>query len=143
MPDVNILLYAYRADEPEQAHYGAWLESAMNGPSPIALSVLVAVAFVRIATNTKGYRNPMPTPVALAYVDDLASHRSCKLVAPGPSHWRLVATLISATAARGKLVADAQHAAVAIEEGCTLVSRDRDFQRFVPHGLSFQHLDLS
>ena len=32
--------------------------------------------------------------------------------------------------AAGKLVADAQHAAVAIEHGCTMVSTDSDFGRF-------------
>jgi predicted nucleic acid-binding protein len=39
--------------------------------------------------------------------------------------------------AAGKLVADAQHAAVAIEHGCTLVSTDSDFDR-VPE-LRWQH----
>ncbi len=32
--------------------------------------------------------------------------------------------------ATGKLLADAQHAAVAIEHGCTLVTCDSDFSRF-------------
>ncbi|MCQ3808836.1 MAG: PIN domain-containing protein [Acidimicrobiia bacterium] len=33
----------------------------------------------------------------------------------------------------GKLVADAQHAAVAVEHGCTLVTTDSDFSRFPDH----------
>jgi uncharacterized protein len=32
--------------------------------------------------------------------------------------------------ATGKLAADAQHAAVAIEHGCTFVTTDADFDRF-------------
>ncbi|MYF03810.1 MAG: type II toxin-antitoxin system VapC family toxin, partial [Holophagales bacterium] len=39
--------------------------------------------------------------------------------------------------ARGKLVADAQHAAVAMEHGCTIVSTDADFDRFA--GLRWLH----
>jgi hypothetical protein len=39
-------------------------------------------------------------------------------------------------------VADAQHAAVAIAEGCTWVTRDRDFTRFARHGLRWEHLVL-
>jgi predicted nucleic acid-binding protein len=35
-------------------------------------------------------------------------------------------------------VADAQHAAVAIENACQWITRDRDFDRFVPHGLKLQ-----
>ncbi|MCM0640528.1 PIN domain-containing protein [Cellulomonas wangsupingiae] len=38
--------------------------------------------------------------------------------------------LCRAADARGNLVADAQHAAVAIEHGATWVSQDRDFARF-------------
>ena len=38
--------------------------------------------------------------------------------------------------ATGKLVADAQHATVAVEHGCTMVSTDSDFSRFL--GLRWQ-----
>ena len=47
-----------------------------------------------------------------------------------PRHWELVARLCREADARGNLVADAQHAAVAIENGATWVSLDRDFARF-------------
>jgi len=40
------------------------------------------------------------------------------------------------------LVAHAQHAALAISGGCTWVTRDRDFSKFEPHGLRWQHLVL-
>jgi uncharacterized protein len=53
-----------------------------------------------------------------------------------------VADLCRATNATGKLVADAQHAALAMAEGCTWVTRDRDFGRFVPYGLVWQNLVL-
>jgi predicted nucleic acid-binding protein len=35
-------------------------------------------------------------------------------------------------------VADAQHAAIAIESASTWISRDGDFERFVPFGLRFE-----
>jgi predicted nucleic acid-binding protein len=38
---------------------------------------------------------------------------------------------------RQALVADAQHAAVAVEHGCTLVTTDADFDRFP--GLRWRH----
>jgi predicted nucleic acid-binding protein len=44
------------------------------------------------------------------------------------------------TNASGKLVADAQHAAIAIAEGCTWVTRDA---AFASHGLRWEHLALS
>ena len=41
------------------------------------------------------------------------------------------------TQARGSIVADAQHAALAIEHGCEWISFDRDFSRFP--GLRWRH----
>lgn len=141
-PDVNLLVYAHRRDERVHAAYERWLEDLVTGEQPFALSVLCAVAFVRIVTNGRLYSSPTPLPTALAAMDQLAAHPNCRLIAPGPDHWRRVAALCRATQATAKLVADAQHAAVAMAEGCTWVTRDPDFARFAPHGLSWQHLVL-
>jgi hypothetical protein len=64
------------------------------------------------------------------------------VVVPDPDHLERVLQLCRLVSATGKLVADAQHAALAIAEGCTWVTRDRDFARFAPHGLSWNHLQL-
>ena len=50
-------------------------------------------------------------------------------------------TLCQATKTVAGKITDAQHAAVAIEHGCTLVTRDPDFERFRPHGLDFELLE--
>ncbi len=142
MPDVNVLVYAHRQDESVHAKYKAWLTDLITGPQPFALSPLVGVGFVRIVTNSRIYSSPTPLAVAIAAIDEIVSHSNCRLVALDASHWQKVATLCAASAANGKLVADAQHAAIAINEGCTFVTRDRDFARFVPHGLQWEHLSL-
>lgn len=143
MPDVNILIYAHRIDEQSHSAYRAWFEGLVRGPQPFALSVLVAVGFLRIITNPKIYKNPTPTAIAVAAVDEIIAQPHCRLVAPGPQHWMHVAHLCRQSGAKGKLVADVQHAALAIAEGCTWVSRDGDFARFVAHGLTWQHLVLA
>lgn len=51
MPDVNILIYAHRREDPDHQFYRAWIERVANGPEPFALSILVAAAFVRIVTH--------------------------------------------------------------------------------------------
>ena len=142
MPDVNVLIYAHRTDEATHEPYRRWLEALVNGPEPFALSVLTAVGFVRIVTNPRVYAIPTPLGAALATVDALASHPRCRLATPGGDHWGRVADLCRATGATGKLVADAQHAALAIAEGCTWVTRDADFTHFAPHGLRLEHLVL-
>ena len=143
MPDVNILVYAHRQDEKTHEAYRAWLEQAINGVEPFALSVLVAVAFVRTVTNPRIYEEPTPVDAALSVIETLAAHPRCYLAAPSRTHLGDVARLCRATRARGKLVADAQHAALAIAEGCTWVSRDGEFERFQPHGLRWEHLALA
>lgn len=42
------------------------------------------------------------------------------------------------TGAAGKRIADAQHAVVAIENGCAWATRDRDFTAFEPLGLRLE-----
>ncbi|MFV2062123.1 MAG: type II toxin-antitoxin system VapC family toxin [Chloroflexota bacterium] len=142
MPDVNVLVYAHRQDEAWHHSYADWLERLVDGPEPFSLSVLVAVAFIRIVTNPKTFDHPTPLPVALVAMEQLAGHPRCRLSSPGEGHLEGVARLCRATNASGKLVSDAQHAALAVTEGCTWVTRDADFARFEPHGLRWQHLVL-
>jgi hypothetical protein len=142
MPDVNVLVYAHRGDEAWHQAYRDWLEEALEGPERLALSVLVAVGFVRIVTNARVYPDPTPSSVALAVVERLAAQPRCRVITLGSDHLDQVARLCRAIGAMGKQVADAQHAAVAIAEGATWVTRDDDFARLVPHGLRWQHLVL-
>jgi toxin-antitoxin system PIN domain toxin len=143
MPDVNILVYAHREDERTHAPYRQWLERTVDAVQPFALSVLVAVGFVRVVTNPRIYAAPTPLPLALATVEALASHPRCRLVAPGAGHLADVVALCRSTGVAGKLVAAAQHAAVAMAAGCTWVTRDRDFSQFEAQGLRWEHLVLA
>jgi toxin-antitoxin system PIN domain toxin len=142
MPDVNVLLYAHRSDEAVHRHYRKWLDDLVSGHEPFALSTLVAVGFVRIATNPRIYPTPTPVGLAVATIEALVAHPGCRLISPGQAHWPLVASLCRDEGATGKSVGDAQHAAVAIEHGCTWVTRDGDFAKFVRRGLRWSHLVL-
>lgn len=142
LPDVNVLVYAHRADEEHHEPYRRWLEALVSAESPFALSLLVAAGFVHIVTNRRIYADFTPLPIALGVVDALVARSNCRLVGPGPDHWARFSALCREGKATGKLVTDAQHAAVAIENGCTLVSRDGDFAKFEGAGLRWTHLVL-
>ena len=135
MPDVNLLVYAHRREDPDHAFYRAWLENLANGREPFALSFLVAVAFVRVVTHPGFAPRPTPLPQALAVIDSLVAEDSCLCLNPGERHWEIVRRLCGEVAAHGKQVADAQHAAVALEHGCTWATRDGDFEKFRKTGL--------
>jgi toxin-antitoxin system PIN domain toxin len=140
MPDVNILVYAHRREDPDHDFYRMWLERLANGPEPFALSVLVSVAFVRIVTHPAFLPCPTPLHQAISVIDSLAALPNCLMPSLGDRHWDLVKMLCEAASARGKLVADAQHAAMALEHGCTWVTRDLDFDDFRSSGLRVEIL---
>jgi len=140
MPDVNVLIYAHRADDPAHGFYRAWVEALADGLEPFALSLEVAVAFVRVVTHPRYPGGPTPLPQALAVIESLRQMPGCRLLAPGVRHWELFRRLCEATGAVGKQVADARHAAAALEHGCTWVTRDTDFNAFGPAGLRVEIL---
>lgn len=142
MPDVNVLVYAHRGDDPAHEAYRDWMEKLVNDRQPFALSAMVAVGFVRVVTNRRIFATPTPLSAALSVIDEVANSPQCRWMFPRESHWGEVSRLCRATQATGKLVADAQHAALAIAEGCTFVTRDEDFAQFATHGLRWQHLEL-
>jgi len=138
LPDVNVLVYAHRRDStPEHPRYAAWLTELARGPEPFALSVLVLAAIVRIVTNPKIFVRPSSLDEVFEFITELAERPTARIVAPGPEHVQILEGLCRAANASGKLVGDAQHAAVAVEHGCTLVSTDSDFARFP--SLRWQH----
>jgi toxin-antitoxin system PIN domain toxin len=131
LPDVNVLLYAHRRDShPEHPRFAEWVTQLANGPEPFALSVLVLAGVVRIATNARIFRPASSLDEALAFTDQLVSRPTARVLGPGPRHWALLTRLCRGSGATAKLVADAAHAAVALEHGCTLVTTDSDFGRF-------------
>lgn len=142
LPDVNVLLYAHRPDStPDHRRYQAWVNRLATGPEPFALSVLVLAALLRITTNPRIFRPPTPLGLALDFVSELTGRPTARIVGPGPDHLTILTRLCRDAGAAGNLVADAQHAAVAIEHGCTLVSADSDFARF--DTLRWMHLPPS
>jgi toxin-antitoxin system PIN domain toxin len=130
LPDVNILIYAHRAESPEHELYADWLTKAAEGPEPFALSELGASGFVRIVTNPKIWEAPTTTADALEFIERLRGRSNARLLTHGADSWDIFAKLCLAARARGKLVADAYHAALAIEHGCELITADADFGRF-------------
>lgn len=137
LPDVNVLVYAHRLDTPEHRVYADWLTGVATGDARFACSELVLSGFVRIVTNRRVFPEPTPVDVALAFCSALLDRPACVMVRPGPRHWSIFADLCRASRATGKLVADAYHAALAIEHGCEFVSTDADFARFP--GLRWAH----
>ena len=130
LADVNVYVYAHREELSEHPDYATWLTELVASREPFAASEVALSGFVRIVTNRKIFRTPTPIDTALAFASELLHQPNCVSLRPGARHWRLFADLCLASKASGKLVADAYHAALAIEHGCEFASADADFSRF-------------
>ena len=53
LPDVNVLIYAFRSDADRHEDYKHWLEDAVNGPGAFGISPQVLSSFVRICTHSR------------------------------------------------------------------------------------------
>jgi toxin-antitoxin system PIN domain toxin len=139
MPDVNVLVYSHREESVAHTRYADWLTSLANGPEPFALSEPVMHGFLRIVTNPRIFDPPSSVAHAYRFLDALIARPGCCLIRPGVEHWQIFRRLCEKGDLRGKIVADAVHAAVAIESGCEWVTADTDFARFAPE-LRWRHL---
>ena len=138
LPDVNVLVYAHIEDSTrDHDKYADWVTRMATGPEPFALSVLVLAGFVRVVTNPQVFDPPSTIDRCFAFVSSLVERPTARIVGPGPDHLDIFERLCRESGATGKLVADAHHAAIAVEHGCTMVSTDADFARFP--GLRWQH----
>ncbi len=130
LPDVNILVAAYRDDVPEHASCRGWLENVLEGEEVFGISELVLNGFLRIVTHPRVFALPSPAEEALDFTRAIRAQPHCVPVFPGPRHWEIFQRLYLDAEVRGNLVPDAYLAALAIESGCEWITLDRDFARF-------------
>jgi toxin-antitoxin system PIN domain toxin len=136
LPDVNVLIYAFRQDVPEHVICRPWLDDVVESDARFGLSPMVLNAVVRITTSRRIHPTPSSLQEAFDFCDDLLAQPHCQIVEPGERHWHIFRRLCIETNTRGPLVSDAWFAALAIEWGCEWITLDRDFARFP--GLKWQ-----
>lgn len=130
LPDVNVLVAAYRDDAPEHGSCRPWLEAVLGGDEAFALSDLVLSGFLRIVTHPRVFIRPSPPDEALKFANVIRNQPQCIPVNPGPRHWEIFTRLYRNAETLGNLIPDAYFAALAIESGCEWITLDRDFARF-------------
>ena len=135
--DVNVLVYAYRADAPGHAALRDWLEGLINSDQAYAFSDLVLSGFLRIVTHPRVFNPPSDLASALAFTQTIRNQPNAVRVAPGQRHWDIFKGLCETAGVKGNLVPDAYLAAMAIESGSEWISTDRDYSRFP--GLKWRH----
>lgn len=131
LPDVNILVFAFRREAPRHDEYAAWMAGVVGGKDDLALTESALTGFVRIVTNPRIMSDPAPTSHALAFVDVLRNARRARWLTPTTAAWETFASYAHADVqVRGNLVPDAWLAAMARSNRSRLATADRGFARY-------------
>ena len=135
--DVNILVQAHREDADSHQRISDWILKRLGEPAGLAVSELALSGCLRVVTHPRVFQDPTPLKLALEFVEDFRSRPNIHILAPGEDHWRIFTELCRKNDARGNLIPDAYHAALAMETGSEWVTLDRGFSRF--RGLNWSH----
>jgi uncharacterized protein len=130
LPDVNVLIYAFRPEMAEHHRCRRWLQDVVDNDTRFGISPLSLGAVVRVTTNRRIWSTPTSLGDALTFCDFLLGQPHCQIVEPGERHWEIFKALCVETDTRGPGVTDAWYAALAIEWGCEWITLDRDYARF-------------
>jgi uncharacterized protein len=136
LPDVNVLIYAFRSDAENHSEHKSWLESVVNGPAVYGISPQVLSGVVRVCTHPRIFARPSSQNETFAFCRTLLEQPCATVIMPGERHWSIFEALCGESKAAGNLVQDAWFAALAIESGCEWITTDRDYARFP--GLSWR-----
>ena len=128
--DVNVLVYAHRADAPNHEAYRNWLEKLISGNAAYGVSDLVLSGFLRVVTHPRVFDPPSTLQEALAFAEQIHSQPNAVWLQPGERHWAIFRELCESVDARGNLIPDAFLAALVIETGSVWITTDRDYSRF-------------
>lgn len=130
VPDVNVLVYAFRTDSPEHDAYADWLNNALR-TDRIGVADTILSGFVRVVTHPRIYPEPTPPDAAVGFVRHLLAAPTSEWLRQGAPTWEQFDALASDDpAVRGNLVPDAHIAALCLVNGARLATRDRGFARF-------------
>jgi uncharacterized protein len=130
LPDVNVLVHAFRADSSDHVLCRNWVEKVVDGNSRYAMAPQVLSRVIRVATHPKVFVKASPLDETIRFCNLLLEQPHCAIIQPGEQHWSIFCRLCNEADARGTLVPDAWFAALAIESGCEWITLDRDYARF-------------
>src|SRR5271157_786093 len=75
--DVNVLVYAHRADAAAHKRYRDWLQSIVNSDAGYGLSDLALSGFLRVVTHPRVFHRPTPLNTALKFIAEIRDRSNC------------------------------------------------------------------
>ena len=141
IPDVNVLVAAFRPDHEHDVVAATWLNDARNacarGDGTLVLPPMVVAGFLRVVTNHRVFIDPDPVQDAIAFVDALLETPGAE-VCPSGHEWPVLRNKLMEGNLEGNLVTDAWIAAVVLHQSESLATFDKDSRQLLPaHALIF------
>ncbi len=87
LPDVNILVHAFRSDSPNHLICRNWLDSVVNGDARYGMAPQILSSVIRITTHPKVFATPSSLDEVLRFCDILLAPSHCVVIQPGERHW--------------------------------------------------------
>jgi len=91
LPDVNVLICAFRKDVPEHPAWRHWLTGVVEGDAPFGRSRTVLNGLVRITTNRKIFKTPRTLHDAFGLCDDRLGQPTARPSIPAAGTGHLLA----------------------------------------------------
>jgi|SRR5450631_997168 len=135
IPDVNVVVAAFRADHSHHDAAHAWLTKArqdcVQGIETLTLLPIVATGFLRLVTNPRVFSEPDSVEDGIVFIDAILESPGVELK-PATDEWPLLRAKLLTLRLRGNLVTDAWIASAVQALSEHLVTFDRDFTRLLP-----------
>lgn len=130
--DTNLLVYATFADAPEHGRARAWLEERFaEGDGTVALCWPVLYGFLRLITSPRVFgEHAVTVKEGWSVADAYLRQSAVRVVTAGAGHRTIAAELAATPGLRSDDVPDVEIAALAVEHGLVLATRDPGFRRF-------------
>ena len=131
LPDVNVLVYAFREGAEQHERYRSWLDELLDSQDDLLLVEAVLVSVVRIVTNPRIADPPAATARALDFVAALRDAPRARAAQPSAAVWAALQGFVDEDRMiRANLVPDAYLASVATSHRASVATADRGFARF-------------
>jgi toxin-antitoxin system PIN domain toxin len=130
VPDANILIYAHDEASPSHSRARSWWEGALSRAEPVGLPWVVVLAVTRLLTHPGICESPLSPAQVRNLVEGWLAFPHVRIIHLSEQALSRFFDLLEEAGTGGNLSTDALIALHCLEHSATVVSNDRDFDRF-------------
>ena len=128
--DVNLWVYAFRADSPRHVTSRDLLTQTMDRQEPYLFSPMVAASFLRLVTNPRVFRQPSDLDESCEFIDAVQAAPGAHMVDIDGMTWGIFKHLGLVNRSVANAIPDAMLAALAIRHDAMFVTADAGFKAY-------------